>query len=526
MIMSNLVINNPIIKGFNPDPSILRVGDDYYIATSTFEWHPGIQIHHSRDLVNWQLIGHVLKTAAHLDMIGVPNSSGIWAPSLSYHDGLYYMVYTVVRTRTGPFKDLKNYLVTSDSIHGPWSEPVFLNSAGFDPSLFHDDNGKKWIVCVQWDYRKDTQSFGGILLQEYDGKVRKVTGSGKIILKKDILIEGPNLYKRNGRYYLMLAQGGTGWEHSVAMARSDRIDGPYELDPQDVVLSSKYNPDLELQKAGHGELVESQDGQWYIVHLCSRPVGRQRRCILGRETAIQKCYWDDSEWLRLETGGIEPQTTVSTLQIAEDSLSGDVNNRDDFDSNLLDIHWASLRRPVDESWLSLSERSGWVRIYGRESIHSLFEQSMIAKRLQSFKAIVETRLQFKPSHFNHSAGLICWYDTDNHFYLKISYDGENGVTLGIVSTDDGNYDELINSRVQINGWKDVYMKAVINYESLQFYYSPDDNSWRKIGPILDMTKLSDDYSDKLRFTGTMVGLCVQDLQGARQYADFDYFSIG
>ena len=525
--MSELIIKNPIIKGFNPDPSILRVGDDYYIANSTFEWHPGIQIHHSRDLVNWRLIGHVLTTKKQLDMIGLPNSSGIWAPSLSYHDGLFYMVYTVVRTRTGPYKDLKNYLVTSENILGPWSDPIYLNSAGFDPSLFHDENGSKWIVCMQWDYRKDKPAFGGILLQEYDSGSKKVVGQGKIILKKDILIEGPNLYKYNGMYYLMLAQGGTGWQHSIAMARSECIDGPYELDHQEVVLTSKYDPKLELQKAGHGELVESQDGQWYLVHLCSRPVGPDRRCILGRETAIQKCFWDQSGWLRLASDGFAPQLEVPVSKInINESFDDDNehNEHDDFGSINLDLNWASLRRPVEYSWLSLSMRPGWARIYGRESVHSLFEQSLIARRLQSFRAIAKAKMQFKPTHFNHSAGLICWYDTENHYYLRVTYDEDCGVVLGIVLTDNGNYSELLE-QVQICAPGDIYLKAEIDYDKLQFGFSYDGISWINIRPVLDMTKLSDDYADGLRFTGAMVGLCVQDLQGGRQYADFDFFSL-
>jgi len=522
--MKTNVIHNPVIKGFNPDPSILRLGEDYFVANSTFEWYPGIQIHHSRNLIDWELIGHVLTTTEQLDMIGVPNSSGIWAPSLSYSDGLFYMVYTVVHTRTGPFKDLKNYLVTAENILGPWSEPVFLNASGFDPSLFHDDDGRKWMVNVQWDHRKAHPSFGGIVLQEYDANLKKLIDQGRIILQKDILIEGPNLYKQNEFYYLMLAQGGTDWEHSIAVARSSTIEGPYEPDPQDVVLTSKHNPSLELQKAGHGELVQTPSGQWYLAHLCSRPVGKHRRCILGRETAIQKCHWTEDGWLCLDGGGIEPQIEVPAPDAGPISVSK-LKPIDDFEPEALDPHWASLRRPVDDTWLSLQARKGWVRIYGRESVHSLFEQSLIAKRLQSFQVTVETRMQFNPTHYSHMAGLICWYDTENHYYLRVTHDQEKGLVLGIILTDDGYYDELADSQIQIDDWQDIYLKAEIDAESLQFYCSPDDSAWKAIGSVLDMTILSDDYADKLKFTGAMVGICVQDLQGTDVYADFDYFKL-
>jgi xylan 1,4-beta-xylosidase len=523
--MSERFIQNPVLKGFHPDPSFLRVGDDYYLASSTFEWFPAIRLHHSRDLVNWTLLGHVLTEKNQLDLTAVPNSGGIWAPSLSYRDGLFYMMYTVVYTKTGPFKDVKNYLVTAKNITGPWSEPVFINASGFDASLFHDDDGRKWVVNMQWDYRKGKSRFEGIVLQEYSPAQKKLVGSATMILQKKILIEGPNLYKINGFYYLMLAQGGTGWQHSIAMARSMRIEGPYELDPQDVILTSRHNPELELQKGGHGELVQTQDGQWYLAHLCSRPVGKDRRCILGRETAIQKCIWTKDGWLRLHTAGIEPQVQVPAPAVPVVDQPAVVPCKDDFDSEVLHGDWSTLREPADASWLSLTERKGWVRLYGRQSLHSFFQQSLIAKRLQSFQATAQTCIQFKPTHYGHTAGLICWYDTDNHYYLRMSYDPEKGVILGIVLTDDGKYDELSDCRIVVNEFDTLYLKAQVDFEKLQFFYSADGNSWEKIGPVLDATKLSDDYADKLKYTGAFIGLCVQDLQGSGIFADFDYFCL-
>jgi xylan 1,4-beta-xylosidase len=522
--MSRQYIENPVLKGFHPDPSFIRVGDDYYIASSTFEWFPAIRLHHSRDLVHWSLLGHALTQKVQLDLSGFPNSGGIWAPSLSFCDGLFYMMYTVVRTKTGPFKDLKNYLVTAQNITGPWSEPVFINASGFDASLFHDEDGRKWVVNMQWDYRKDRSHFEGIVLQEYSPAQKKLVGSSRMILQKKILIEGPNLYKINGYYYLMLAQGGTGWQHSIAMARSKDIAGPYELDPQDVILTSKHDPKLELQKAGHGELVQIPDGQWYLAHLCSRPVGKERRCILGRETAIQKCVWTEEGWLRLHTGGIEAQVKVPAPDVPvveQPAASG----KDDFGSDILDGDWSTLREPADASWISLTERKGWVRIYGRESLHSLFQQSLIAKRLQSFQATAQTCMQFKPTHYGHMAGLVCWYDTDNYYYLRVSHHPGKGTVLGIVLADDGKQDELTDFENVVNDYGTLYLKVQIDNETLQFLYSTDGNYWKKIGPVLDATKLSDDYADKLKFTGAFVGLCVQDMQGSGIYADFDYFSM-
>lgn len=405
--------------------------------------------------------------------MGVPDSGGIWAPSLSYENGTFYLVYTIVRTwgMGRPFKDHHNYLVTSDSIHGPWSEPVFINSSGFDASLFHDDDGRKWMTNIQWDFRKGQSRFGGIILQEYDHAARKVTGPMHNILRKDILIEGPNLYKKDGCYYLMLAEGGTGWNHSISMTRSRSIAGPYECDPQSVVLTARDDMTIALQKAGHGELVQTQSGEWYLAHLCSRSVGKERRCMLGRETAIQKVAWSEDGWLRLAGGGTAPQVDLPAPAGLKAQPWPQEASRDDFDASTLSCHWNSLRVPVDESWLSLHERPGWLRLRGRESLFSIHEQSLLARRLQSFRCTVQTSVEFEPAHFTQSAGKV----------------------LGVVLTDDGVYEELLESNIPIAGWRHCHLRAVLDYASLRFFASPDGTQWQSVGPVLDATKLSDDY---------------------------------
>jgi len=197
--------------------------------------------------------------------------------------------------------------------------------------------------------------------------------------------------------------------------------------------------------------------------------------------------------------------------------------RDDFDSPMLDLRWSSLRQPVDKSWLSLTERPGWLRLRGRDSMHSLFAQSLIARRVQHFRFIVETCLEFSPMHFTQMAGLICYYDTRQHYYLRVTHDEKLGKVLGIVLTDDGAYDELAEAQLVINDWRLAYLRAEVDRERLQFTASPDGKTWQKAGPLLDYSKLSDDYGSTLRFTGSMVGLCAQDVAGTRAVADFDHF---
>jgi len=537
-------IQNPILPGFFPDPSICRVGEDYYIANSTFEWFPGVSLHHSRDLVNWRLIGHALTRQSQLDLRGIVDSGGVWAPSLSHADGQFWLTYTNIRTwgMGRPFKDIGIYLTTAKDIRGPWSEPVELNSIGFDPSLFHDDDGRKWLVNMEWDFRKGRHRFAGIVIQEYDPKSQKLVGPmTKILEKTGILTEGPNLYKRDGWYYLMLAEGGTGWNHGISMARARNLLGPYELDPQPSVLTSRDDPTLALQKAGHGELVQTPAGEWYLAHLASRPIKTSAgknlaspdktasaqahagdRCVLGRETCLQRVEWRD-RWLRLVTGGTKPQDSLPAPKDLLPHPWPELPGRDDFDSANLDVRWSSLRQPVSESWLSLAERRGWLRLRGGDSLFSLFRQSLLARRVQHFQFIAETCLEFSPTHFTQMAGLICYYDTRQHFYLRVTHEEKAGKVLGIVLTDDGAYDELADSQIVINGWKLIYLRATADNERLQFRASPDGETWRNIGPVLDMSKLSDDYGSTLRFTGTMVGMCAQDIGGTHAVADFDYF---
>jgi xylan 1,4-beta-xylosidase len=536
-------IQNPILPGFFPDPSICRVGDDYYIANSTFEWFPGVAIHHSRDLKNWRFVGHALTRRSQLDLRGVPDSGGVWAPSLSYVDGQFWLIYTNLRN-TGmgrPFKDLDIFLTTAPDILGPWSDPIELNSVGFDPSLFHDTDGRKWLVNMIWDFRKGHYRFAGIVIQEYDHKLRKLVGPmTKILQKKNILCEGPNLYRHDGWYYLMMAEGGTSWAHGISMARSKNILGPYELDPQPMVLTARDDVSLPLQKAGHGEIVETQSREWYLVHLASRPLvtglpsrasspddsdlallHAGHRCVLGRETCLQKVEWRDG-WLRLATGGSKPQIEIPTPKSLAPSPRPETPARDHFDEPKLDVRWSSLRTPSDESWLNLSERPGWLRLRGRDSQQSTFDQSFVARRVQHFKFIAETCLEFSPDNYMQSAGLICYYDTRTHFYLRVTCDESRGRILGVVLTDDGVYDEL-GDEIAVNNWIQFYLRAEVDSQKLQFAASPDGKNWRAVGPVLDASKLSDDYGSGFHFTGAMVGICAQDVSGSRKEADFDYF---
>jgi xylan 1,4-beta-xylosidase len=515
------MITNPILRGFHPDPSIVRVGDDYYIATSTFEWFPGVLVHHSRDLVHWRPLTSILTRSSQLNMEGNINSGGTWAPCLSYHEGTFYLIYTDVKSRMGAFKDTHNYMVTAEDIMGPWSEPIYLNSSGFDPSLFHDDDGRQWFVNMIWDHRKGTNSFAGIVLQEYSKKERRLIGPKRNIFHGTSLrlTEGPHLYKRNGYYYLLTAEGGTQYEHAVTMARSRHIEGPYEVDPANPILTSAGKPELELQKAGHASLVETQNGEWYMVHLVGRPV-KDKLCMLGRETAIQRCHWTEEDWIAVD-GGAYPQAVVQAPKLPLHPFPAEPG-LDHFDGTELGLQWNTLRIPASNDWLSLTARPGWLRLWGQESMSSTHRQSLVARRQQSMFCEAETAMEFRPEHYQQMAGLILYYDTRDYVYLRVTHHEEIGACIGIIQSINGVYNEILDSDIPL-GEGTYRLKVRLEREKATFMYAVQDGEWNKIGPELDVSHLSDEYGDYIRFTGNFIGLCVQDLSGERNYADFDYF---
>lgn len=513
-------VANPVLPGFNPDPSILRVGDDYYIATSTFEWFPGVQIWHSRDLVNWRVAVRPLDRYSQLDMRGNQNSGGIWAPDLSYSGGLFHLIYTNSRRWTGAFKDVHNYLVTAPAIEGPWSEPVYLNSSGFDPSLFHDDDGRKWLVNMIWDYRPQHNSFGGILLQEYDPKRQTLTGPVENVFRGTALglVEGPHLYKVNGWYYLLTAEGGTFQTHAATIARSRKINGPYEVMPGNPLITSAYDPKLRLQSAGHGSLVQHKDGSWALAHLCRRPLPNGRS-ILGRETALQNIEWKDG-WPRLASGGQVPldsfQAPALPLHPWPQSPA-----RDDFDSDSLAADWQAPRvAPGDIA--SLGARKGYLRLYGRESIVSNFEQSLVARRQTSFHVEASTCLEFEPESFLQMAGLVAFYNSDSFYYLYLTRAPHSAKCLGLMRCERGNVSYTIEKEYPVE-WPRVYLKLVIKNDRVSFYYSKDGASWTAAGWEQDASILSDEHTVPCGFTGNFVGMACQDLAGTRKHADFDWF---
>lgn len=517
-------INNPILTGFNPDPAMCYVDGKYYIATSTFEWFPGVQIHESSNLVNWKLACRALDRVSMLDMKGNPPSGGIWAPCLTHNKGKFYLIYTDVKGWNDletPFKDCHNYLTTATDIRGPWSEPIYLNSSGFDASMFHDDNGKTWYINLEWDYRQEeTKKFSGIIVQEFCEEEGKLKGEiTKIYKGTQIgLSEGPHIYKKSGYYYLMVAEGGTTYEHAESIARSKNILGPYENHPKNPIITS-YKKDVYLKKAGHASLCKGKDDNWYLVHLCGRPLDGTDRCVLGRETSIQKVEWEDG-WPYIVSENGLCNTPQDYIEIEEDVEKVVIKeNKWTFDSWGFKEGFQSLRIPM-ENFATIDERKGYLRLYGRESIASRFTQAIVATRQKDFCFQAETKLECNPQSFHHMAGLSYRYDEKNQYYFRVCYDeSAKKYSLGLLSFDKAN---LIVKEIEIDFKGKIKLKVVVKNREVKFYYSLKDEFIQFPGEY-DCSILSDEYVDPMGFTGAFVGMQAVDMRHQKFYADFEYF---
>ncbi len=415
------VIQNPILTGFHPDPCILRVGDTYYIATSTFEYCPGVQIYASKDLVNWKVVARPI-TQCREDLTGVPQGGGVWAPCLSHDGTKFYLVYSKVTVWSkGPFKDVENYVITAERVEGEWSDPVFLNADGFDASLFHDEDGTKYYMSVRWDYRKDeVGQFSGIILTKLDPTTLQPTEKYVNIFQGSDYgkVEAPHIYKHGEYYYLFTAEGGTNVEHAQTVARSKNVYGPYELHPMKHMITA-YRTDCYLQKAGHGSITDDGNGNWYYAHLCGRKQV-QGNCVLGRETAIQNMVWKDG-WPMLANGTNHPSDTFTVPYAVEREEPQELIPFDDY---TLHNVFQSVRVPMDGKYQILSPTR--IRVVGGESPCSVHCQSNLLVRQQHFHFHAQVDVDFHPELFSHVAGLTYRYNEENWYLLYLSRDDATG----------------------------------------------------------------------------------------------------
>jgi len=531
-----MTIRNPILRGFNPDPSIVRVGEEYFIATSTFEWFPGVQIHRSRDLANWTLAARPLNRASQLDMRGNPDSCGVWAPDLSYAHGRFHLIYTDVKRygRTtvngasgASLRDFHNYWVWSDRIDGEWSDPVYLNSSGFDPALFHDDDGTSWLLNMLWDHRPGQRRFSGIVIQRFDLAAGRLVGERRTIFTGTPLgfTEGPHLYKRDGWYHLLVAEGGTERNHAVVMARSRSLFGPYELHPDGPVLTARDRPGVPLQRAGHGDLVETPTGETWMAYLCGRPLPGSGRCVLGRETAIQPMAWGADGWLRTVAGDALPMLDCAA-PAAGDERPALVSDHAAFDDDMLPEAFQWLRTPDPDAIFSLTARSGHLRLYGRETIGSQFTQALVARRQGAWRYTATTLLDAAPRHFQQAAGLVCYYNGSKFHYLHLTTDDAVGRHLRVLSAlPDEACESAATDPIPVPDGP-IALRVDVDEDRLRFAWRPaGEERWRWLPGTFDASILSDEATlpGLPNFTGAFVGMACQDADTGTFVADFDWF---
>lgn len=507
------MIKNPILKGFCPDPSIIRANGRYYIATSTFEWWPGVRLFESEDLKNWTQIRSPLRRQSQLDLIGDPPSGGVWAPCLSYDGERFFLVYTDVKTKKGRFYNTNNYVVWTDDLYGEWSDPVYLNSIGFDPSLFHDSDGKKYLVNM-------INGFKGITVQELNPETMKPCGDRVDVYKGSGIgcLEGPHIYHIGRWYYLLTAEGGTGYDHCETLARAQSVYGPYIGCPDNPILTS--DKEGILKKCGHADLVETPGHEWFMVHLCSRPVNDEIGSILGRETAVQAVEFDNDGWIRLKNGSrygtAETEGPLDASGIPQISVT---SFRDDFKDENIGVMYSSLRRDYKE-FASIDPKRGKLLLRGDESLNSLNRVSLLATRQEYCSCSAETSMMFEPESYQQLAGITYLYDNLNFYIWGVTRSEEGERVLVLLKSDKGIITDMIPPIAVEEG--EIKLKIDTDGINISFSYSLK-GEWITIEEKGYTGILSDEYCRG--FTGAHFGMYVHDMLEKKAVAEYDYWSI-
>lgn len=503
--------SNPVIPGFHPDPSVCRVGSDFYLVTSTFEYFPGVPIFHSRDLVHWKQIGHCLTRQSQLDLESCRSSMGIYAPTLRFHNGRFYMITTNV-------KMFRNFYVWAEKPEGPWSEPVWPEWPSVDPSLFFDEDGRVYITGTGGFFGDEPK---GIYQAEIDLE------SGKLLTQRRLIwqgtggksAEGPHLYRINGKYYLMIAEGGTEYGHMVTIARSDAPYGPFESNPDNPILTHRSSGS-PIQATGHADFVQLEDGSWWAVFLGIRPVSvpfSGRHHHLGRETFLAPVTWSADGWPVIGDGGkIAEKMDAGTLPIvADESPSTDV---DDFNSNQLQLEWNFLRNPRDKDW-SLEERPGWLTLRGSAvTLNDIGSPAFVGRRQQHFRCSVSTLLSFEPVQEGEEAGLTVYMNERFHYEIALAC-GAYGRRQVILRRRIGSLWK-VESEEEYEG-SDIILGLEAEPAKYSFYYSSPNGERKPFGSG-ECALLSTEVAGG--FTGVFFGLyATGNGKPCAAPASFDWF---
>lgn len=520
---------NPILAGFYPDPSICRAGDDFYLVHSTFSYYPGVPIFHSKDLVNWKQIGNILDRPEQLDVEGLGVSRGIFAPAIEYHDGVFYMITTLV-DKGG------NFVVTATNPAGPWSDPVWLREvSGIDPSIFFDKDGKAYILYNS-DAPDNKPLYDGhrtIRILEFDYKNLKTVGQPSILVnggvdisKKPVWIEGPHIYNVNGYYYLMAAEGGTSVNHSEVILRSEKATGPYVPYDKNPILTQRHLPNDRpnpVSATGHADLVQTKNGEWWAVFLATRPYDTEDHYNIGRETFLAPVTWQDG-WpiINAEHELVQYSYTRPNLpeaKLSDFPLNGNFRYREDFNDSKLPMHWLMLRTPHTD-WYSLSQPSGKLTLAVRpEELSGKSNPSFLARRQQHITGSASTIMEFQPTGDSEFAGIAAFQGEKHHYLLgKTIAKGKQVVQLRKA-------DGTVLAEQQLSKKESkLPLQLKIDFDGARyaFSYATKDGAWKLLQGEVDGRYLSTRVSGG--FVGVTLGIfATSQGKSSNSKAAFDWF---
>lgn len=499
---------NPIRKGFYPDPSIVRVGEDYYMVNSSFIYFPCIPISHSKDLVNWHIIGFAITNAEWANIDDLEGGRGYWAPDISYYKGRFYITATYRLNDNGTVYR-KQIIVSAEKAEGPYSKPIFINEDGIDPSIFNDDDGRRYMLLNR-----------GARILELNSEATMQISEAKLLFYGDNkrASEGPHLLKKDGYYYLFQAEGGTGLGHRVTVSRSKSLMGNYEPCPYNPILIQK-DPKGKIQRCGHGKPVQTQNGQWYMVYLCGRGLeGENGECysILGRETALDPINWTSDGWPIVNN-----LKGPSALQIKPDLKEVKFEEEENgFSEDTLFNNWMFPRTPEKDGYFI---KNSTLFLKGsKEDLYSIKARNILLRRQESFNFTTECKMSVPRLKVNQNAGMVCYYDENT--YIKFAlFKGENNYYIGVRERIGKN--DIIHKGFEINECDYIYFKIVVQGLKRIFYFSYNGVDFIKCCELENVYYLCDEgIKMGKRFTGAMIG--VYGFSGQDDmFIGFERFSI-
>ncbi|MBC8395423.1 MAG: glycoside hydrolase family 43 protein [Candidatus Marinimicrobia bacterium] len=558
-LAQELSYNNPIIPGSYPDPSICRVGNDYYIVNSSFEYFPGLPIHHSKDLVNWNLIGYGLhrddQCSGEMNLVDVQTDGGIHAPSIRYHDGLFYIITTNVYS-PGPQQptEMINFIITAEQIEGPWSNPHIIEGApGIDPDIIFDD-GKVWYVGTHVPEKPNFNGEGEIWLQELDLDDWSLKGERYFLWRGALYYgtwaEGPHIYKRNGFYYLLIAEGGTSLEHAVMVSVSDNIKGPYVPNARNPILTSRHlSNDYWVNSIGHADLLELADGRWYMVALGIRSE-IDTYSNMGRETHLIPVTWEEEpfewkydkiekEWSDLPdrerfeklrrvnyewpvcsplTGRVErsfPLPFPASSQVNKESF------RDNFDSETLNLEWNFRRVPQEGTYL-INNKEGYLRLFSSKNVIENHKGcSLLGIRQIETDFEFSVKMLYNPSTPEVQAGVSLFQKDDNYLTFTIEKNSEQNIILKLISKE-RKEKPIVVQKTFLKSYNDsIILKVFSNNQSYKYYYSLDNGTTFNF-----FAETSSDLLLSKGYTGAYMGIySTSNGKNSEEYVDFDWVTL-